>query len=136
MDGRATCIFVARLFLILLIFFISPSARAQKKEKDNYPWISIGDIKACKSDTFRIQAKVVNRYHCPLCPQGAICKPCIGDHLTVVDTDGSSNRQELIFTKNPDEFATEAVFVFTLTLHNKARPESGTDLIAFETLKK
>ena len=109
---------------------------AQKGKKDNYPWISIGDIKACKSDTFRIQAKVINRYYCPPCPKGVICKPCIGDHVTVVDTDGSSNLQQRIFARNPDEFAMEAVFVFTLTLHNKSHPDSGTNLVAFETLKK
>ena len=136
MYGRATHDFVSLILFILFIFFIGSSAVAQKEKRDNYPWISIGDIKACKSDTFRIQAKVINRYHCPPCPEGAICKPCIGDHVIVVDTDGSSKRQELIFTKNPDGFAQEAVFVFTLTLHNKTHPDGGTNLIAFETLKK
>jgi hypothetical protein len=115
---------------------MGPSALAQKEKRESYPWISIGDINACKSDTFRIQAKVINRYHCPPCPEGVICKPCIGNHITVVDTDGLSKFQERIFTKNPNEFATEAVFVFTLTLHNKAYPDGGTNLVAFETLKK
>ena len=136
MYGRAIHNFVSRLFFILFIFFIGPSAVAQKEKKDNYPWISIGEIKTCKSDTFRIQAKVINRYHCPPCPEGVICKPCIGDHVAVVDTDGSSKLQERIFTKNPDEFALEAVFVFTLTFLDKAHPDGGTNLVAFKTLKK
>ena len=127
----------SRLFLIILfVILICPCARAQKVKRDNYPWISIGDIKSCKADTFRIQGKVIDRYHCPPCPEGAPCKPCPGDHLTVVDTDGSSKQQQEIFTKNPDEFAKDAVYVFVLTLRNKAQPDSGTNLIAFEALKK
>lgn len=109
---------------------------AQKESRDNYPWITIRDIFACRSDTFRIQAKVIDRYHCPPCPKGAACKPCIGDHITVADTDNSSTQTERIFTKNPDDFTKEAVYVFTLRLRNKVHPDSGTDLVGFETLKK
>jgi hypothetical protein len=136
MLARPPYINALRLLLILVVMFTGPFALAQKEKRDNYPWISIGDIKTCKSDTFRIQAKVVDFYHCPPCPKGAICEPCIGDHVTVVDTDGSSKQRASIFTKNPDEFAKEAVYVFTLTLHDKAYPDSGANLVSFETLKK
>ncbi len=130
-SGMPRSVILFRLlksFFLLSFLCIAHSAMPQKE----YPLISIDEIKTCKSDTFRIKAKVIDRYRCPPCPPGAICKPCIGNHLTVSDGTGPPKQQLIVFTKSPNEFEKDKMYLFVLRLSNKLHPDSGTNLVSSE----
>lgn len=122
--------------LLALLLVTCITSGAQKLIRTDYPWITIAQIDTCQADTFRIKAQVTEVYHCPPCPPGAQCKPCIGDHLVVKDSDISPGAQTRVFVEKPDQFKNHAVYVFTLTHHNKFHPEFGANLVHAETLKK
>ena len=48
------------------------------------------------SGNFKLTGFVVHRYQCPPCPEGAMCKPCIGDHVVI------SESAELLQNYPPD----------------------------------
>src|SRR5436190_17151209 len=113
---------------VAFILLAANSGFAQRTPLKEFPWITISQIADCKSDTFLIKAKVVELYTCPPCPPGAICKPCIGNHLTVEDTDAAEPLRSLVFVKSTEEFKKDGVYIFTLVLQNKSHPDFGSNL--------
>jgi hypothetical protein len=104
--------------------------------RHTYPLIAISEISTTKSDTFRVNAKVIEVYRCPPCPKGAQCKPCIGNHITVVDPKTKDNGQLFVSTDDPEKFKIDSSYVLLVHLQNKAHREFGVNLISFKSAGK
>jgi hypothetical protein len=94
-------------------------ADLQTKDHDNEP--------------FRIAATVLDIYHCPPCPPGAMCKPCIGDHIVATDNVDENDphliRRLRIFTPHPDQFELRKSYVFTVKIRGQQQQDRAIDQV-------
>ena len=78
-------------------------------------------------EQFRIEGFVFDIYKCPFCPRGMMCKPCLGDHITVTDdiavVDPIGIKRLRIFTDKPEQFESKKKYQFTVKL--RSRPVKG-----------
>lgn len=78
---------------------------------------------------FRIEGYVTQIYKCPPCPAGAICKPCLGDHIVASDNlneeDVTPINRLRIFTDKPDQFELKRKYTFTVEVRGKAPQGHG-----------
>lgn len=116
---------------ILLVSFIS---WGQKK----YPQVRIADLEKSSPDTVELRAYVLDVYHCPPCPPGAICKPCIEDNISVVEdkpTDITKiplEKRVRIFIANQKGFEAGKQYLFVVKFRNKkSSPKDNLMLISF-----
>lgn len=93
---------------------------------------------------FRIDGYVVQIYKCPPCPEGAMCKPCLGDHLVITDNpderDPALIRRLRIFAKRPalEEIETAKKYSFLVKVKGRlhdGKPLEEADLISAVPLK-
>jgi hypothetical protein len=104
--------YLRMLLLTTLCIFIHLSASAQRT-RSKYPVAQFKDITDVASDTFRISVVVVDIFRCPPCPEGAQCKPCIGDHIAVEE--GKTGKETLrIFAHDPDQFVKGKRYILTV----------------------
>lgn len=45
-----------------------------------------------ESGTYVLEGFIIKRSPCPPCPEGALCKPCMGDHVIISDLPDSLDR--------------------------------------------
>lgn len=76
-------------------------------------------------------------------PPGAVCKPCIGDHIDVTDKLDEKNpaltKHLWIFTDKPEKFEMKKKYSFVVKV--KGQPLNGhaiekVDLISFDPVKE
>jgi len=93
---------------------------------------------------FRIEGHVTEVYKCPPCPEGAQCKPCLGDHLVITDNpdekDPALIRRLRIFSRRPEleELEIAKQYSFLVKVRGRLRngkPLEEVDLISFTPLK-
>lgn len=89
-------------------------------------------------EQFRIDGIVIDTYKCPPCPRGMMCKPCIGDHVTITDDTGEKVSKQItrlrIFTDKPEQFVLQKEYQFTVKVRgkrNKGQPITDVELISF-----
>ena len=126
--------------LILCGLIFSASAIGQKTSL-KYPLIKIGSLKEAAYDTIRIKAYVFDVYVCPPCPEGAQCKPCMENHLTVVEEKFrdpqkvSLDSRVRIFAEKPDLLEVGKRYVFLVSFRNKMMgPSDNLKLVSFKPL--
>lgn len=75
------------LFTIGLMFLAASSVISQSQKP---PLLKFSDLQKYDpaNETFQIDGYVMDLYKCPPCPPGAMCKPCIPDNITIVDSSG------------------------------------------------
>lgn len=92
---------------------------------------------------FQIEGYVTEIYKCPPCPEGAQCKPCLGDHLVITDNpdekDPALIRRLRIFAKRPEleKFEVTKKYSFLVSVRGKlhdGKPVADVDLIALDLL--
>jgi hypothetical protein len=107
--------------------------------------LTFGDLK--RNDSIRgpfiVAGFVIQIYKCPPCPPGAICKPCLGDHIVVTDNmnekDAASIQRLRIFTDKPEQFELNKKYSFTVKTRGKttsSHPIEEVTLISFEPVKE
>jgi hypothetical protein len=91
---------------------------------------------------FRIEGFVMQVYKCRPCPEGAVCKPCLGDHIVITDNlrekDPALIKRLRIFNKKPDDFAVGKKFSFLVKVRGKilaGRAVEDADLISSVPLR-
>lgn len=91
---------------------------------------------------FRIEGFVMQVYECPPCPEGAQCKPCLGDHVVITDNlqekDPALIKRLRIFNKQPDDFVVGRKYSFLVKVRGKihaGRAVEDVDLIGSMPLK-
>jgi len=94
------------------------------------------------AEPFKIEGFVIQIYACPPCPRGAMCKPCIGDHIVATDNpeekDANLVRRLRIFTSKPEQFDLKKKYSFTVKLRHKAqkgRPIEEVELLRFDQVE-
>src|ERR1700686_941388 len=91
------------------------------------PRLTFSDLKRNDSieGAFKIVGFVIQTYKCPPCPPGAMCKPCIGDHIVVTDNideqDAALVRRLRIFTDKPEQFELKQKYLFTVKVKGKVQ---------------
>lgn len=110
-----------------------------KVDTSKYPLVSnINDVNRNKPVFFSIKAFVIDIYNCPPCPEGAMCKPCMGDNVTISDTvssGNSSNTNLRVFIKNQEQFQLNKKYFFALKL-TKLYSDNDTELVSYEPIDK
>jgi hypothetical protein len=110
------------------------------------PLISFAGLNRSDLDDgpFRIEGHVMEVYKCPPCPEGAQCKPCLGDHLVITDNPAEKDlaliKRLRIFAKRPEleklEIAKKYSFLVKVRgrIHDR-KPVAEVDLISAVPLK-
>lgn len=93
---------------------------------------------------FRIEGQVSEVHKCPPCPEGAQCKPCLGDYLVITDNpdekDPALKRRLRIFANRPelDRLEIAKRYSFLVKVRGKVndrQPVEEANLISFVALK-
>src|SRR3979411_559512 len=96
--------------LFTVVCLLPALSFTQDKTATEIPTLTFSDLK--KNDSvegqFKIVGFVIQTYKCPPCPPGAMCKPCLGDHIVVTESidkkDPTLIQRLRIFTDKPDQF--------------------------------
>lgn len=122
-----------------------PSKRSYPQHL-NLPVLAIRDLKRgnVNQDQFNTRGYVKSIYECPPCPKGAQCKPCLGDHIIITETEpvenGPTDQDDrlLIFAKDPAQFKTGKRYLFSVKVIGRrkegARIEQ-VDLTGYDALE-
>jgi hypothetical protein len=88
---------------------------------------------------FRIEGYVLDIYKCPPCPPGAMCKPCIPDNITLVDSPDRSELSKLkrlpIYTDKTDKFRFTGRYRLTVKVKGDlaaGKPVASVDLVSID----
>lgn len=88
---------------------------------------------------FRIEVYVRDINKCPPCPPGAMCKPCIRDNVTIVDSSDQSDISKLkrlrVFTDKTDKFKLKKKYLLTVKVKGSiaaGQPIDSVDLVSIE----
>jgi hypothetical protein len=135
-------IFAFALACLLAAFSFSQ----EKKSEATPPLLTFADLQkgAVDEAPFRIEGFVIEAYKCPPCPRGAMCKPCLGDHIVVTERLNEKDEPALIkrlriFTDKPEQFELKKKYSFTVKVRGKpspGRPIDAVELISFEPQPK
>jgi hypothetical protein len=125
-----------KTIILLLCIFLSIQPLAQTKS-NKYPLVDFKDLAKATSDTVQLKAFVMDAYECPPCPPGMICKPCVGDHIMVVE----KKRVDIlkipledrvrIFAHQPKRLTIGKLYTFTITFRNKKEKFDNYELVSF-----
>ena len=139
MTIRSTLATVALLFCLL-----APVCFSQENKTPEPPLLTFGDLQKGNRDDgpFRIEGYVIQTYKCPPCPAGAMCKPCIGDHIVITDNveekDPARIKRLRILTDKPEQFELKRKYSFVVKVRGtpqKDRAIEEVELIRFCSLE-
>ena len=96
------------------------------------------------SGKFNIDAYVVMSYTCPACPEGAMCKACMGDNILVSeinepkDSYSFTGSELIIFAKDPEQFELGKMYRFTINImsHNPSNMINSAEMVGYDLLAK
>ena len=119
---------------------IRSELQKDQPSEESSPLLTFADLQ--KNDAiagpFRIAGYVIDSYKCPPCPAGAMCKPCIGDHIVVTDNldekDAALVKRLKIFTDKPEQFELKKKYIFTVKVRGRilrGQPIHDVDLVSF-----
>jgi len=72
--------------------------------------------------TYHTVGYVVKRYECPACPEGSICKPCMGANIVishekkVLDVYELGDKDLIVFVDDPKVFKLGKKYLFLITI--------------------
>ena len=124
-----------RNFSILFIFLLFPVGAIQAQSRP--PHIRWNQLKDTRKDTIEIKGYVFEVYICPPCPEGATCKPCIPNNITLVEKKfNDPQRVPLegrlrVYTEQPDAFKPGDRYNFTIGRKGKQSFEYEAQLIGY-----
>ena len=131
--------------VILLVCLIPNLSLSQENKTPEPPLLTFADLQTGDRDEtpFRIEGYVIQTYKCPPCPKGAMCKPCIGDHIVITDNvdekDPALIKRLRIYTEKPEQFEMKKKYSFVVKVKGKPRKDRAieeVDLIRFGPLEK
>ena len=124
--------------LFAVTCWLAPYSQQDQHPADKPPLLTFADLQRNDSieGSFTVVGYVTDTYKCPPCPKGAMCKPCIGDHLVVTDKldekDPALVTRLRIFTDKPEKFALRGKYSFLVKTRGKVakgHPITEVDLI-------
>jgi hypothetical protein len=135
-----------RIFAIIFVLAClgSTLSFAQDNAVEKPPLITFAGLSRSDLDAapFRIEGFVLQINKCPPCPQGAQCKPCLGDHIVITDNlsekDPPLIKRLRIFNMKPEQFELGKKYSFLVKVRGKlheGRAIEEVDLIKFEAVE-
>lgn len=129
-----------RILLSLACLMPALSFSQDQPPADCPPLLTFNDLQ--KNDSiegpFRMVGYMIFVYKCPPCPAGAMCKPCLPDHIVVTDNidekDPALIKRLRIFTDKPEQFELKKKYQFTVKVRGKipkGHPIGDVDLLSF-----
>jgi hypothetical protein len=131
--------------LFTVVCLLPALSFTQDKPATEIPTLTFADLKRSHGieGAFKIAGFVTQTFKCPPCPPGAMCKPCLGDHIVVTDHLDEKNpaliQRLRIFTDKPDQFELKKQYSFTVRVRGKApwgRAIEEVDLVSFEPVQE
>ena len=116
-----------KIGITFLLLLISSVALCQSKKTKHYARVKLSQVNESKEDTLEFKAKVKSVYNCPPCPEGAQCKPCIGDHVEV--TDGNKEHDIRVFTDQLSSFKIGGSYLFLVRFRSKYHRTDNVELV-------
>ena len=116
------------LGITFIFILISAQAFAQGRKQKSYPRVEIKDLESSKYDTLEVIASVKSIYKCPPCPQGAQCKPCIGDHVEVIY--GEVAQWARFFTHEPEKYQAHKAYIFLVRFRSSFHRIDNIEIIS------
>ena len=126
-----------------ILTHIRSELQTNQQSSAGLPVLTFADLEKNDSNdsidgSFRIVGVVIDIYKCPPCPEGAMCKPCIGDHIDVTDNLDEKNPAPIkrlrIFTDKPEQLEFKKKYLFTVKVRGKllkGQPIHDVDLVSF-----
>lgn len=129
-------------FTILFALICLLPAPLRRQDPAPPPLLTFNDLKRDDlKGPFKIEGFVVESYKCPPCPRGAMCKPCVGDHVVITDNvneqDPALIRRLWVFTDKPKQFELKKKYLLLVKVRGNTRPGhpiEQVDLVGFEPL--
>ena len=115
---------IAILFTLVCLL---PSQALYQDPAQQPPIITFNDLNRDDlAGPFKIKGFVIDSYKCPPCPPGAMCKPCIGNHVVITDNldekDPALSKRLWVFTDKPEQFEVKKQYLFVVKVRGKLRP--------------
>jgi len=119
---------------------IRTELQKDQQSSESPPVLTFADLQKNNSidGPFKIVGVVIDVYKCPPCPAGAMCKPCIGDHIDVTDNpdekDPALIKRLRIYTDKPEQFELKKKYLFTVKVRGKipnGQPIHDVELVSF-----
>ena len=139
-KGTVTILF-ALVCMVSTISFAQDRNPVRKPPSITFAGLNRSDL---DEGPFRIEGHVIQIYKCPPCPEGAQCKPCLGDHVVITDKPDEKDpvliRRLRIFAGRPELEQLEVAkkYSFLVKVRGKihdGKPVEEVDLISFESLE-
>lgn len=122
-----------RNIFILALFLFLPAGVIQAQSSP--PHIRWNQLKDTIKDTIEINGYVFDVYICPPCPEGATCKPCLPNNITLVEKKFDDpqrvplERRLRVYTEQPEAFKPGDHFTFIISRKGKVSFEYEAQLI-------
>ncbi|HCW08077.1 MAG TPA: hypothetical protein DGG95_12015 [Cytophagales bacterium] len=124
----------------IIYFFLMITSVGWCQKHSPFTLVSFNELGTVTSDTLQLKAYVLDVYVCPPCPPGAMCKPCIENHCTIVEEkpiDIMKVRLEdrvRIFADHPEKLEVGKQYLFTVRF--KIRTENSKDNLVLISYKE
>jgi hypothetical protein len=125
--------------LFVLVSLLAPNSSQNQRPAEKPPVLTFADLQKNDSTAgpFTVVGYVIETHKCPPCPEGATCKPCLGNHVVVTDNldqkDPALIKRLRIFTDEPDKFALHEKYSFVVKTRGRipsGQPIRDVDLLA------
>lgn len=125
--------FARPLVAVIFIGAVSFHGVSQNRETKKYPRVNFAKVVDSEYDTLFFFGTVKTIYKCPPCPEGAHCKPCIGDHVEV--TNGSPDLNFRVFTHQLSLFQVDRTYEFLVRFRSAIHRKENIELISAKKRK-
>jgi len=119
--------------IVLATLFCSYSTFSQGVKTKKYPRIDFTKVGDSEFDTLLFSGRVKLIYKCPPCPEGAQCKPCLGDHVEV--TNNNPDDSFRVFTHQLSLFEIDKTYDFLIRFRGALHRKDNIELVT-ATVKK
>ena len=120
--------------ILFALICLLPAPLGHQDPVQQPPLLTFNDLKRDDlAGPFRIEGCVIESYKCPVCPRGAMCKPCIGDHVVITDNvdekDPALIKRLWIFNGKPEQFELKKRYLFLVKVRGQIRKGQGVEQV-------
>jgi len=96
------------------------------------------------SGIFNTEGFVVKIYTCPTCPEGAMCKVCMGDNIVIsmdnklLESYSLTEKELIVFAENPKQFELGKKYKFTIRIFDyksTGEPINNIELVGYDLVE-
>ena len=131
------------LALLMVVWVCLPVSAQERPEPPVYRISELNTLNPAYG-TYEVSGFVVKVYECPVCPEGAQCKPCMPDHIVIAERRSRfaeymlTNKEMIVFVDDPSVFKVNRRYRFLIQILNVKTVDqvlNNPKLIYFERLR-